>query len=101
MGVVVADECVEDHGFDKAHHLRCPGSGGPAQQFKAPLEIASTFVFIFEFGHDSERLAEVFLVKPFPSALSPIRRSYRTTSRTLRSVTLRIAVFLWAVPRPQ
>ena len=40
VGVVVPDEGVEDHGIEKAQHLSCAGSGGPAHQFKATLQIS-------------------------------------------------------------
>jgi hypothetical protein len=64
--------------------------GGPAQQFKATLQIGPPFVLIFEFGHDAERLAEVFLVKPFPLAVvadSPLVTAHQLPIRSLSNST--------------
>ena len=63
---MIADQRIEDHVVEEAQDLRRTGARGATHQIEALGQIGTTFILVFHFGHDAQRLAEIFLMKALP-----------------------------------
>ena len=63
MRIVVADQRVEDDIVEQLQDLRRMRAGDTAQQGKTLRQIRPAFVLVFQFRHDAQRLAKIFLMQ--------------------------------------
>ena len=64
MGVVVADQGIENHRIQQTQYLWRTRSGHAADHVKALFQTRPTLVLVFQFRYHAKCLAEIFLMQP-------------------------------------
>ncbi len=69
LGVCVPDQCLKDGRVEQLEHPDGGSGANAPDEFEALREARSSVGRVFAFGGNSERLTEVFLMKPARDAV--------------------------------